>query len=866
MKTATLRRIGLVGLSLVGMLALRGSAEADVELHPALIQGNFALTGQTIQSVYAYAYSNDGFSASGSFTGSSFQLTVEGGHSFRRQIEGTISNSGATSYLQVVRNTFIPAAVGDTVQDDYAYDVGSIAGTITVVGGTLSSYQLYASASTSTESYNVRHYDYSSGATTDSFSFPMVPDDSVRLYGSATVITSAGTQLTRPLDERTLSNFTAAGASADFSIDLTNLDTTTGSFSGLVSASPVNGTDIVASHQVYANGRSGTPTQGLFSSVSVSANGPYLLDDLVAGEYDLYSYSWFDAPYGYLFHPYGTGTNPSRRSVVAGSTTTRDFVANLGVMGGTFTPHGFVTQADLDYAYVTANGVDGTATYGGGGLDYVGSDGAFALAVPEGSWIPWAFTAQVYDNSDASHPINAYFSATEYWRHPSYGGTPVNVSAGTTVSVPGYSPDIAETSIMFDVAEPSGSPEVDISNPYVYGYRYEYGPGGRLVKIASVNAYGPSQASPKPSVRLVGEPGTYNLTAYATVRGTSTTFATFQFTLEEPQSTPAGTDVQVPASEDVQITFANVTSGGVTTATQLPIGPAAPEGFRVLAPGGTPVYWDISTTATFSGMARVCVTYPDTDDQGNPLWDPPSKERHIRLAHFDTATSSWVNITVAPYPDVNVNKICGDTPSFSPFAILIPEDPDLDGVIGDDDNCPEVANEDQADLDADDQGDACDEDDDGDGVPDGVDNCPVAGGGQSDLDGDGMGDACDTDDDGDAVDDDLDNCPVVSNGGQADFDLDGLGDACDDDDDDDGTLDDGDTCAATELGDATDTSGCSSEQRMTAACPTTASYRNHGQYVRCVAQEADAQVALGLITVEQKDAIVSQAAGSAVGK
>src|SRR5690606_22110949 len=56
---------------------------------------------------------------------------------------------------------------------------------------------------------------------------------------------------------------------------------------------------------------------------------------------------------------------------------------------------------------------------------------------------------------------------------------------------------------------------------------------------------------------------------------------------------------------------------------------------------------------------------------------------------------------------------------------------------------------------------------------------------QADLEGDGAGDACDTDDDGDGVDDSTDNCPVVSNADQADDDEDGMGDACDPDSEED---------------------------------------------------------------------------------
>jgi len=73
-------------------------------------------------------------------------------------------------------------------------------------------------------------------------------------------------------------------------------------------------------------------------------------------------------------------------------------------------------------------------------------------------------------------------------------------------------------------------------------------------------------------------------------------------------------------------------------------------------------------------------------------------------------------------------------------------------------------------------------DHDGDTIDDAIDNCPdVANEDQADTDGDGIGDACnDADDtDGDEYANLLDNCPDDANPGQEDTDGDGIGDACD---------------------------------------------------------------------------------------
>ena len=114
------------------------------------------------------------------------------------------------------------------------------------------------------------------------------------------------------------------------------------------------------------------------------------------------------------------------------------------------------------------------------------------------------------------------------------------------------------------------------------------------------------------------------------------------------------------------------------------------------------------------------------------------------------------------------------------------DDADGDGVADGYDNCPFVANRDQADS-------------DGDGVGDACDNCPlVANPDQLDTDGDGIGDACDDDLDGDGVLNTKDNCPRIPNAdqtisfpavfgpGTAKGGATGLGDACNPDIDNDG--------------------------------------------------------------------------------
>lgn len=70
-------------------------------------------------------------------------------------------------------------------------------------------------------------------------------------------------------------------------------------------------------------------------------------------------------------------------------------------------------------------------------------------------------------------------------------------------------------------------------------------------------------------------------------------------------------------------------------------------------------------------------------------------------------------------------------------------------------------------------------DTDGDDIPDVSDNCPADDNyDQADMDGDNIGDACDPDVDGDGIPNETDNCPYTSNQDQLDSYGTGFGDAC----------------------------------------------------------------------------------------
>jgi hypothetical protein len=83
------------------------------------------------------------------------------------------------------------------------------------------------------------------------------------------------------------------------------------------------------------------------------------------------------------------------------------------------------------------------------------------------------------------------------------------------------------------------------------------------------------------------------------------------------------------------------------------------------------------------------------------------------------------------------------------------------------------------------------------------------------------------------------------------------------DEDGDGIPDDADLCPHTAVGEIVDASGCSIEQIAPCSGPASGGrWKNHGQYVSSVAQAAEAFVMQGLISQEQADEIIAQAAQS----
>jgi len=127
-------------------------------------------------------------------------------------------------------------------------------------------------------------------------------------------------------------------------------------------------------------------------------------------------------------------------------------------------------------------------------------------------------------------------------------------------------------------------------------------------------------------------------------------------------TTPPGKNVQVTPTPEVNVTFSTVTVGGNTTATTSTAGPAPPTGYTIVGTAGQPIYYDITTTATYSGTITICVSYDETQVAGS--------EADLKLMQ---KVDGWNDITTSV--DTVNNKIYGTTTSLSIFTVASPPAP-----------------------------------------------------------------------------------------------------------------------------------------------------------------------------------------------
>jgi hypothetical protein len=146
---------------------------------------------------------------------------------------------------------------------------------------------------------------------------------------------------------------------------------------------------------------------------------------------------------------------------------------------------------------------------------------------------------------------------------------------------------------------------------------------------------------------------------WARVSGGTFTDGIFLFVPTVSTNTPAGTVVPVTATDSttgttpVEMTFDSVTTAGNTTLTTSSGGPAIPTAFAL---GDPPVFYNLETTATFTGSIGVCIDFSSVSFPAGS---------NLRLLHFQGG--AWVDVTTSG-PTGNI--ICGNVTSLSPFTVV----------------------------------------------------------------------------------------------------------------------------------------------------------------------------------------------------
>lgn len=132
-------------------------------------------------------------------------------------------------------------------------------------------------------------------------------------------------------------------------------------------------------------------------------------------------------------------------------------------------------------------------------------------------------------------------------------------------------------------------------------------------------------------------------------------------TMPNPTNTHTGVATTVVVNTSLTATFANVANAGNTTATfvGLPVH-AAPSGLAFIAGGSYYGYFDLSTTAAYSGPIDIEFKY-------DPVKVGPD-EANLKILHW-TGTS-WEDCTT--YVDTAGNVITGQVTSLSLFALALP--------------------------------------------------------------------------------------------------------------------------------------------------------------------------------------------------
>jgi hypothetical protein len=126
-----------------------------------------------------------------------------------------------------------------------------------------------------------------------------------------------------------------------------------------------------------------------------------------------------------------------------------------------------------------------------------------------------------------------------------------------------------------------------------------------------------------------------------------------------------GSNVAVSPRSGATVTFASVVLPGRAAVVPLTTPSATvPPSYTVVGEGGLPLYYDVKTTAVWSGAVELCLAYGDANDDG--LVDQTGQsEEGLRLLHDEGGV--FVDRTTSL--DTTANVICAETASLSQLVL-----------------------------------------------------------------------------------------------------------------------------------------------------------------------------------------------------
>jgi hypothetical protein len=321
-------------------------------------------------------------------------------------------------------------------------------------------------------------------------------------------------------------------------------------------------------------------------------------------------------------------------------------------------------------------------------VNFMGADigsGTFEIATTE------PYRTSLFDRNGveiAYVPVNGFFDIGPPPEHliviTSFGTSSTCVMTGepveiiVTVANQGASPETFDVTVSYDSTQIATQPDVYLepgtSTPLIFQWDTTDVPLGMYiitVQAGDTTFYGGpisimipvtnGQQIDLSTLRLA------NYTLLVKARDIAGNMAESAVFFSIVQNTPLGYGVVVELPEGVSLSYDEVAAGGNTHVTTSDAGPAPPEGFKL---GEPPTYYEIATTATYSGTIHVKILYDETQF---------ADETSLRLLHWDENAQAWIDVTTSL--DTVQNIIYGDVPSLSLFAVVEPACGTVSGTV-----------------------------------------------------------------------------------------------------------------------------------------------------------------------------------------